>query len=99
MIEHAAHRVDGKIARMLAPRPQSLLGDRGDQLAVDHEAGCGIGVKGVEAENGCHVRTDPYAPRYRKGASAGEPTVNADTTKTHVDPPPMPLRWQPWSGP
>ena len=34
---------------------ESLLLGRSDELAVDHERGCGVSVVGVEAEDRCHV--------------------------------------------
>ena len=40
---------------MLAPLAQALLRHRAHPLTIDHQAGGGVGVKGIETENDGHL--------------------------------------------
>ncbi|HMO64577.1 MAG TPA: hypothetical protein PKE47_05035, partial [Verrucomicrobiota bacterium] len=76
---HAADLHDGadgqfrKGWRVLDSRSEPLLCDGGDKLPVHHEAGGGVGVLGVEAENGGHgegVQSVESRPRRETGPSS-----------------------------
>ena len=65
--EAVSDRFTGKAAPVLDP-PETLLFDGRDQLAVLHQAGSGIGVKGVKSEDVSHPKclSGPFSFKSRR---------------------------------
>ena len=63
VLEAPLRRALGEPGAVLDPGEALLLGG-GDQLAVDDQGSRGVGVEGVEAEDGGHPREPSPEPAY-----------------------------------